>query len=338
MLLSEFDYPLPEELIAQNPLDRRDGSRLLVVYKDTGRVEHRMFREIGSFLAAQDLMVFNDSKVIRARLLGNRSTGGRVEIFIIKRSLENRFICLVKATSSKKVGMEFLINGKIPGKIVSQISDSMNFEVEFEKMNHLEAEEMFSREGHIPLPPYIKRDDLSSDSERYQTVYAKNLGSVAAPTAGLHYTKEVLDDLEKRKIERCFVNLCVGLGTFQPVKADDIRNHRMHEESFLVSEEVESLVKQKVADSKRVVAVGTTSLRALESAARGKEETTDLYLYPGEKFYWINALQTNFHQPKSSLLILLAAFMGKELMEHVYLEAIKEKYRFLSYGDTMLVL
>lgn len=338
MQLVEFDYPLPEAQIAQQPLAERDASRMLVINRDQGTFEHAEFRQIARFLSPGDLVVFNESKVIHARLLGQRKTGGRVEIFLLKALKANVFECLVRASASQKNGLEFTIGNELAGRVLEQLPNSISFAVEFDVHDPTELYAALESVGHVPLPPYIDREDQVSDRSRYQTVYAREPGSVAAPTAGLHYTPRILAELQEKGIETHFVNLHVGLGTFQPIKAENILEHRMHEESFFVPPSVTEAVLAAKAKGKRILAVGTTSARSLESAARGFRETTNLYLYPGQKFKWVNSMQTNFHQPKSSLLVMMAAFMGKDLLFRAYQEALQKQYRFLSYGDSMLVL
>jgi len=338
MKLSEFDYQLPEHLIAQVPLETRDASRLMVVDRKSRSLSHKKFVDILDYLTPNDLLVVNESKVIHARLLGQRPSGGKVEIFLLSYKGGTQFECLVKATASKKQGMEFCIGDELNGKVLNQFPNSMSFIVDFNAKNADQLMELLEKYGHVPLPPYIRRQDELNDKTRYQTVYAKNLGSVASPTAGLHYSESVLEKIKQKGVSVVTVNLHVGLGTFQPMKAEQIEDHKMHHEEFFVSQAVRDQIVECKKGGGRVVGVGTTSVRSLESAARGIEGRTDLYLYPGEKFHVVDAIQTNFHQPKSSLLVMMAAFMGKELLFAAYEEAIRENYRFLSYGDAMLVL
>jgi S-adenosylmethionine:tRNA ribosyltransferase-isomerase len=338
MKLSEFDYQLPEHLIAQVPLEKRDASRLMVVDRKSGCLSHKKFVDILDYLTPNDLLVINESKVIHARLLGQRTSGGKVEIFLLSHKGGTQFECLVKATASKKQGMEFCIGDELNGKVLDQIPNSISFIVEFRTKNADQLMVLLEKYGHVPLPPYIRRQDELNDKTRYQTVYAKNLGSVASPTAGLHYSESVLEKIKVKGVSVVTVNLHVGLGTFQPMKADQIKDHKMHHEEFFVSQVVRDQIVECKKRGGRVFGVGTTSVRSLESAARGIEGRTDLYLYPGEKFHVVDAIQTNFHQPKSSLLVMMAAFMGKDLLFAAYEEAIRENYRFLSYGDAMLVL
>lgn len=338
MKLSEFDFPVPEELVAQRPLEQRNASRMLVLHRASGRIEHRRFLDLPEFLAAPDWLICNRSKVIKARLLGTRSTGGKVEIFLLRNLAPGRYETLIKATASEKEGLEVRFGDLLGAKILRKLPDDMTYEVQFEAADG-RLDFWLEKLGRMPLPPYIRRDADGLDTGRYQTVYAEELGSVAAPTAGLHFNEEMFAALEARGVRRGFVTLHVGLGTFQPIKTETIEEHRMHEELFSIEPGVWENVRGARARGERVVAVGTTSVRALESAARGMEGHTDLFLRPGAEFRVVDALFTNFHQPKSSLVVMLAAFVGsKELLFNAYAEAVKEKYRFFSYGDCMLVL
>ena len=339
MRLSDFDFPVPEELIAQRPLEQRDASRMLVLDRKTGRVEHRRFLDLPEYVRESDLLVFNKSKVLKARLVGQRpDTGGRVEVFLLRNTGAARFECLVKATASKKEGLQVTFAEGFSARILGETSTPMIYEVELlAPEGHLDA--LIDRHGRIPLPPYIHRDADQADTGRYQTVFASEPGSVAAPTAGLHFTDSMLSNLRGKGARFGEVILHVGLGTFQPIKVDAIDEHRMHRESFFVGDEVREDIQRTKAGGGRVIAVGTTSVRALESAARGVEGDTELFLKPGEKFHWVDSLFTNFHQPKSSLLVMLTAFVGDlELVRETYAKAVEEKYRFFSYGDCMLVL
>jgi S-adenosylmethionine:tRNA ribosyltransferase-isomerase len=338
MKLAEFDFHVPEELVAQRPLEQRAASRMLVLHKKSGRIEHRMFQDLPSYLGAPDFLVMNKSRVVKARLLGTRSTGGRVEIFLLKKLGQGKYETLIKATASEKVGVEVKFGDFVRAQIVRKLPDGMTYEVHFEAADgRLDFWlEMF---GRMPLPPYIHRDADGLDVSRYQTIYADEPGSVAAPTAGLHFNEEMFTRLDARGVRRGYVTLHVGLGTFQPIKVDDIDEHRMHEEMFTIEAELWASLQAAKRAGERVVAVGTTTVRALESMARGYEGVTDLFLKPGSDFRVVDALFTNFHQPKSSLVVMLAAFVGdKDLLFRAYAEAVKEKYRFFSYGDCMLVV
>lgn len=338
MKLSEFDFHVPEELVAQDPLETRDASRMMVVHRKERRIEHRRFSEISSYINRGDTMVFNQSRVIKARLIGNRDSGGKVEAFLLQAAGGNRFECLVKLTAAKKEGVEFTIADGFKGKILSPVKDSMLYLVEFDTQGR-DLSSLIDAHGKVPLPPYIHREPTGADSGRYQTVYAAVPGSVAAPTAGLHFTDRVMDSLRAAGVGMEFVTLHVGLGTFQPIKVENIEAHQMHREFFSVPASIkgEQLLQKK--RSGRIIAVGTTSVRALESAARGMEESTELFLKPGSEFLAVDVLFTNFHQPKSSLVVMLSAFVGdKDFLFEAYREAVAEKYRFFSYGDCMLVL
>jgi S-adenosylmethionine:tRNA ribosyltransferase-isomerase len=338
MKLSDFDFFVPEELIAQSPLDRRDSSKMMVLNRRDKSIEHKSFSDLPSYLKNNDTLVFNQSKVIKARVVGNRETGGKVEAFLLRKIHENVFECLVKLTAGKKENIEFTIAEGFSGKILRQVPGSMLYEVEFFISGGALADKL-DVHGRVPLPPYIHREPVGSDIERYQTVYASEPGSVAAPTAGLHFTPVMLESIREMGIKTEFVTLHVGLGTFQPIKVDDIEQHQMHREYFSVSEELSRIATGEREKTGRLVAVGTTSVRALESVARGMRDSTDLFLRPGSDFKVVDALFTNFHQPKSSLIVMLAAFVGdRDFLLHAYAEAIQKKYRFFSYGDCMLVL
>lgn len=338
MRLSDFDFPVPEELIAQRPLEERDGSRMLVLDRRSGRIEHRTFRDLPDYVKPADLLVFNKSKVLKARLVGKRETGGRVEVFLLRALAENEFECLVKATASRKEGMRVDFGPGFAARILQETTTPMIYRVEL-LTDGISVEEGIDRYGRIPLPPYIHRDADQADSGRYQTVFAEVPGSVAAPTAGLHFTDAMLAKLRAQNTRFAEVILHVGLGTFQPIKVEEIDAHQMHRESFVVPGAVKEEIARTKAAGGRVMAVGTTSVRALESAARGKEGDTNLFLKPGEPFLTVDALFTNFHQPKSSLLVMLTAFVGDlETVRETYAKAVEEKYRFFSYGDCMLVV
>lgn len=338
MKISDFDFHVPEDLVAQHPLEQRDAARMLVFHRKTGLVEHRTFKDFPEYLGPEDILVFNRSKVLKARLVGKRSSGGRVEVFLLRKLSSSRYECLVKATAARKEGLEVEFGDFFKGRILSETATPMVFEVELEAPDG-DPDSWIDRLGRVPLPPYIKREAEGTDASRYQTVFAQELGSVAAPTAGLHFTKDVLERIRGKGAAVREVLLHVGLGTFQPIKVDDVLDHRMHQERFSVSESLKSECRSARRDGKRVIAVGTTSVRALESAARGFGQETDLFLHPGKEFLWVDALFTNFHQPKSSLTVMLSAFLGSaEALREIYAKAVEERYRFFSYGDCMLVL
>ncbi|MFA5276064.1 MAG: tRNA preQ1(34) S-adenosylmethionine ribosyltransferase-isomerase QueA [Candidatus Omnitrophota bacterium] len=323
--LSDFDYILPKELIAQHPLNERDSARLLVVERKSGKVKHCIFKDLTGFLKPDDLLVLNNTKVVPCRLKGKRSTGGKVEIFLLKQKENKTFFALLKPGRLKQ-GEKINFNG---GSIYAQIL-SRN-EVAF---NTQDLSKIYGL-GAMPLPPYIKREAVASDNIYYQTVYAKDDGAVASPTAGLHFTRELLKKIIDFGTNVSYLTLHVGLGTFKPVKSENIMEHKMEKEYFKVPDETIKALTQ----AGRVVAVGTTSLRALESFALGKKEgETDLFIYPGFDFKVANCLLTNFHLPRTTLFMLVCAFAGSDLMKKAYQEAVENKYRFYSYGDAMLII
>jgi S-adenosylmethionine:tRNA ribosyltransferase-isomerase len=336
--LSDFDFHVPEELVAQRPLEERDASRMMVVHRSSGQIEHRMFRDLPSQFGPSDILVFNRTKVVKARLIGQRPSGGKVEVFLLRRISEGRYHCMVKATASRKEGLKVLFGEEMKGAVLGETSTPMVFEIELSASDG-RIDFWIERYGRVPLPPYIHRDADGLDVGRYQTVYAEEPGSVAAPTAGLHFTRPVLAEIEAKGAALRQVTLHVGLGTFQPIKAERVEEHRMHSEEFTVPPALAEECASARSSGRRVVAVGTTSVRALESRARGCDRSTELFLHPGSDFLWVDVLFTNFHQPKSSLIVMLAAFMGgSDLWRKAYEEAVKERYRFFSYGDCMLVL
>lgn len=328
--LAEFDYPLPKELIAQFPLEKRQEARLLVLDRQAQTIQHKIFKEIGWYLKKNDLLVLNDTKVLLCRLMGKKTTGGRVEILLTHRLDGGRFSCLVQP-SRTKVGEKIIFaNGQITGVL------SGRGQIKFTQQD---ADRIYEF-GIVPLPPYIKREPEDLDKVYYQTVYAKHEGALASPTAGLHFTPESLQELKASGINLAYVTLHVGLGTFRPVKCENILEHKMEAESFQVPPStVEALEKAK-KDGARIIAVGTTSLRTLETYADTgrKEGSTDLFIYPGYKFKLVDALLTNFHLPMTTLFMLVCAFGGKEFMHKAYREAVEQKYRFYSYGDAMLII
>jgi S-adenosylmethionine:tRNA ribosyltransferase-isomerase len=327
--LTEFDYPLPKELIAQYPLENREGAKLMVVDRKTGTISHKIFKEITGFFKKNDLLVLNDTKVLHCRLMGKKITGGRVEILLTRRLNGTTFSCLVQP-SRTKVGEKIIFAfGKITGFLSSRGQISF-------KQPDADAIYEF---GVVPLPPYIKREPEDLDTVYYQTVYAKNAGALASPTAGLHFTPESLKQINLAGVNLAYVTLHVGLGTFRPVKCENIIEHKMEPEQFLVPDAAIAALAKVKTDQGRVIAVGTTSLRVLETYASGRKEgNTDLFIYPGYKFALVDCLLTNFHLPMTTLLMLVCAFGGKELMLKAYQEAVDNKYRFYSYGDAMLIV
>lgn len=341
MNLHDFYYELPQELIAQDPLEDRSGSRLLLLDKETGKTEHHIFKEIINYLNPGDCLVVNDTKVIPARLIGSKiGTDARIEILLLKRKEEKVWETLVKPGKKAKPGTKISFgNGLLTGEVVDVVEDG-NRIVHFTYEGIFE--ELLDRLGQMPLPPYITHQ--LKDKNRYQTVYAKNAGSAAAPTAGLHFTPELLKEIQSRGVKLAHVTLHVGLGTFRPVKVENIREHHMHSEFYMVEEEQAKLINETKAGGGRIIAVGTTSCRTLESAAgedgilRAGSGWTDIFIYPGYEFKLIDCLITNFHLPESTLLMLVSALAGRDRIMAAYAEAVKEQYRFFSFGDAMLVL
>ncbi len=339
MKTSDFYYDLPQELIAQTPLTQRDGSRLMVMDRKNGALEHRHFYDIIDRLHEGDCLVMNDSRVLPARLLGHRPTGGAVEILLLTQKEGDVWECLAKPGRKLHTGAEVLFgDGALRAVIVGE-TETGNRLVEF----HYEGIflEQLERLGKMPLPPYIKEE--LQDGERYQTVYSKNNGSAAAPTAGLHFTKELLARIEAKGVKLAYVTLHVGLGTFRPVKVDDVTNHHMHSEFCMLSAQTAQLLNETKKNGGRVICVGTTSCRTLESLANDdgsfeeKSMRTEIFIYPGYKFKAMDALITNFHLPESTLIMLVSAFAGYDTVMNAYREAVKERYRFFSFGDAMLI-
>jgi S-adenosylmethionine:tRNA ribosyltransferase-isomerase len=338
MLLEEFDFDLPQDLIAQAPLQKRDASRLLVLNKNTKSFSDKKFTEFVDLLNINDLLIFNDTRVIKARLFGKKITGGKVEIMIER--ILNDHHALAHLKTSKKIsdGTIFEINKDVSVKVLRRENDL--FYIEF--ISNVPIYDILEKYGHIPLPSYIERNADKSDENRYQTIYAKESGAVAAPTAGLHFTDEIFKALNDKKIKYTFLTLHVGAGTFQPVRDNDIDHHQMHSESFNVPDKTMKMIHEAKSKNGRIIAIGTTVLRALES--KFSEETiqsgfneTSIFIKPGYKFKIVDALLTNFHLPKSTLFILVSAFSGTDTMKKLYQHAIKNKYRFYSYGDASFI-
>jgi len=326
MRLSDFDYHLPKELIAQYPLDQRDEARLLILDRAKHKIEHRVFKDIQGYLKKEDLLVLNDTKVLAARLMGKRKTGGNVEILLLGRKNGLTFRALVRP-ARVKIGDEiFFEPSGISCKLIAK--NEVVFTAQDEK-------EIYAL-GKMPLPPYIKREAEDKDNVYYQTVYAAYDGSIAAPTAGLHFTKELLNSL---KCGLAYITLHVGYSTFKPVKAENILEHSMEPEEFAVPEKSAQAIENVRVKGGRIFAVGTTACRALESFGQGvKEGSTNLFIYPGYKFKLVDGLLTNFHLPKTTLFMLVCAFGGTDLIKRAYAEAVEKQYRFYSYGDAMLIL
>lgn len=341
MKVTDFDYELPEELIAQTPLDKRDESRLLVYHRILETIEHRVFKDIVEYLNPGDCLVINDTKVLPARLLGHREdTGGKMEFVLLHREGEDTWRVLVKPGKRAQIGTQFSFGDQILRAEVLSTTDEGGRIVRF--FYDGVFEEVLDKVGIMPLPPYIHEE--LRDKDRYQTVYAKYDGSAAAPTAGLHFTPELLKLLEEKGIDIARVTLHVGIGTFRPVKVENIQDHIMHKEVYAVSEQAAQKINKAKASGKRVIAVGTTSLRTLESVADengligASQGETGIFIYPGYRFKVVDGLITNFHLPKSTLLMLVSALAGREETFKVYKEAIKERYRFFSFGDAMFII
>ena len=340
MKTHDFWYDLPEELIAQTPLQQRDSSRLLVLGRESGEIKHRHFYDILEYLKPGDCLVMNNSRVLPARLLGHRPTGGAVEVLLLRDLGDKRWECLVKPGRKMQLGHEVIFgNGELRGKVV-EVLDTGNRVVEFEYQGiFLEVLESL---GKMPLPPYIKEE--LQDQERYQTVYSKAVGSAAAPTAGLHFTTELLEKIREKGVATAFVTLHVGLGTFRPVKAEDISEHHMHSELCMLSQETADILNATRKTGGRIICVGTTSCRTLESLVNedgsfeAKSKWTEIFIYPGYRFKAMDGLITNFHLPESTLLMLVSAFSSREKIMAAYQEAVKERYRFFSFGDAMVIV
>ena len=340
MKTHDFWYDLPEELIAQTPLMQRDSSRLLVLNRNTGAWEHKHFYDVLDYLQPGDCLVMNDSRVLPARLLGHRPTGGAVEVLLLRDLGEKRWECLCKPGRKMQVGSQVIFGeGELTATVVA-VQDDGNRVVEF----HYEGIflEVLERLGKMPLPPYIKAE--LQDQERYQTVYSKEVGSAAAPTAGLHFTEDLLEKIRAKGVNTAFVTLHVGLGTFRPVKAEEISEHHMHCELCMLSRETADILNETKRNGGRIICVGTTSCRTLESLVNdddtfeAKSKWTDIFIFPGYTFKAMDGLITNFHLPESTLVMLVSAFAGRENVLAAYEEAVKEKYRFFSFGDAMLII
>ena len=340
MKVSDFDFYLPEELIAQHPLEKRDTSRLMVLDKETGKIEHKVFKDIIDYLNEGDTLVLNNTRVMPARLIGAKEgTGGKIEFLLLKRLEGDKWECLAKPGKSAKPGRRFEFgDGKLKCEVL-EVLETGNRIVEFEYEGIFE--EVLDSLGEMPLPPYIH--EKLDDKERYQTVYSKETGSAAAPTAGLHFTEELLKKIEDKGVNIAYITLHVGLGTFRPVKVETIDKHVMHSEFYQLSKETADIINNTKKNGKRVISVGTTSTRTLETIAdengvvRECSGWTNIFIYPGYKFKVVDNLITNFHLPESTLIMLVSALAGKEHVLNAYNEAVKEKYRFFSFGDAMFI-
>lgn len=338
---SDYDFELPHELIAQRPLERRDASRLMIVDRAAGSIRHGVFTDIVGLLAPRDVLVVNRSRVLRARLLGTRASGAPAEILLLKPLGGGRYEAMVSPGGKLKPGRHVTIAPDFAAEIL-EVTDRRTRIVQLESL--LPIDQAIERYGHVPLPPYIERPDVAEDAERYQTVFAREAGSVAAPTAGLHFTPELLASIESRGIARAEILLHVGAGTFKPVEVEDPAAHVMHEEWYSISPDASRTINDRRASGGRVWVVGTTSVRTLESAAaddgtiRSGEAETRIFIRPPCRFRAVDVIVTNFHLPRSTLIMLVAAFAGYELTMRAYREAVSQRYRFYSYGDAMVVL
>ncbi len=342
MQISDFKYDLPDELIANYPAEKRSSSRLLCLDATTGKLLHRRFDQLLDFLQPEDLLVFNNTRVIPARLFAQKESGGKVEI-LIERVLDgNKVMAQLRASKSPKPGTRLVFkadNGAIPAAVVEGRENEF-FLLNFDEDVDLPA--LLVREGHMPLPPYIKRTDETVDAERYQTIYAEKAGAVAAPTAGLHFDEDLFAALRTKGVETAYLTLHVGAGTFQPIRVDNVLEHKMHKELVDVDEKVCRQVAACKERGGRVIAVGTTTVRSLESAAKNSQLApfhgeTDIFIYPGYDFQVVDAMVTNFHLSESTLLMLVSAFSEKDMLLSAYKEAVEQKYRFYSYGDAMFI-
>ncbi|MCG9696366.1 tRNA preQ1(34) S-adenosylmethionine ribosyltransferase-isomerase QueA [Shewanella sp. Isolate11] len=340
MRVADFSFDLPDELIARYPMAERTASRLLILDGETGAVADKQFTDILAMVNPGDLMVFNNTRVIPARLFGQKQTGGKLEVLVERMLDEKRILAHVRSSKSPKVNSIIVLDGDYQMTMVARHDALFELELNSDKT----ILEVLEEVGHMPLPPYIDRPDEDADKERYQTVYNQNPGAVAAPTAGLHFDDNLLEQLKEKGVNTAFVTLHVGAGTFQPVRVDNILEHKMHSEWAQVSQEVVDQINATKASGNRVIAVGTTSVRSLESAAKasaGKlkpfSSDTDIFIYPGYEFQVVDAMVTNFHLPESTLIMLISAFAGFDEVKNAYQHAIEQKYRFFSYGDAMFV-
>lgn len=345
MLLKEFDFNLPEELIAQHPSGIRGQDKLMLLNRKTGETEHHNMSDLPDLILPGTLMIFNNSKVRRARCYGIKETTGREQEFMFLNQIDstgNTWNTMVKGAKKQKPGMRYTFPDGTTGTIIER-QENTGTEFRALRFESPVTEEWFEKNGHIPLPPYIKREDTEEDSERYQNIYAKETGSAACPTAGLHFTEEMLSRLSEKGIERDFVTLHVGLGTFLPVREEKIEDHKMHEEAFTVSAATAEKINQAKKEGRPVLAVGTTSVRTLESACdengivKAGTSSTHIFMYPGYRFKVIDQMFTNFHTPESTLIMLVSAFAGREHILNAYRTAVENRYRFFSYGDAMFI-
>ncbi|MBD5402818.1 tRNA preQ1(34) S-adenosylmethionine ribosyltransferase-isomerase QueA [bacterium] len=346
MNISEFDYELPEELIAQMPADKRENSKMLVLDRNEQTINHEHFFNIIDHIDKNTLIVLNNTKVLPARLYGTKETGAKIEVFLLESKEEHQWSCLIKPSKRVKPDTIITISEELKVKPIKRLEDDGEWLVEL--LYEGDLFDILHKVGNLPLPPYIERklqtEDIKNfDMERYQTVYAKDEGSVAAPTAGLHFTQEILDKLKNKGVEITYVTLNVGLGTFRPVKCENILDHKMHSETFEITQEAADKINKAKSEGKKILAVGTTTVRTLETAyqkygcIKQCHDHSELFIYPPYEFKVIDQLLTNFHLPKSTLLMLVSALAGKDFIFKAYKEAIANKYRFFSYGDCMLI-
>lgn len=340
MKTSDFFYELPQELIAQTPVEPRDSSRLLILNKNDGSTEHRIFKDLTDYLNPGDCLILNDTRVIPARIYGVKNETGAVVEFLLLNQVENNvWECLCKPGKRAKTGTQFSFGDGILNCTVTDVKDDGNRIIKFDCTTNIYA--ILDKIGQMPLPPYIT--EKLENQERYQTVYSRELGSAAAPTAGLHFTEEMLEKIKAMGVNIGYVTLHVGLGTFRPVKVDDVTKHKMHSEHYHIPKETADLINDTKAQGKRIISVGTTSCRTLESSATKNgcicedEDDTSIFIYPGYKFKCIDALVTNFHLPESTLIMLVSAFAGYDNVMNAYKEAVEKKYRFFSFGDAMFI-
>ena len=336
MKLSDFDYHLPKELIAKYPAQPRDSCRLMVLNRKDKTIEHRIFRDVIDYLKPGDTLVLNNTKVIPARLIGKKEkTNANIEVFLLRPIEDNIWEALIKNVRRLKKNQKIIISDDFYVEFLSKDDEKA-----IVKIHSKDIKSDLEKYGHVPLPPYIEREDEEKDKDYYQTVFAEKEGSVASPTAGLHFTKELLEKIKEKGVNIAYITLHVGLGTFKPVKTEDITKHKMHEEYFTIPKETLEMIKKTKENKKSVVAVGTTVVRALETYGKFKktEGFTDIFIYPPYEFKIVDKLITNFHLPKSTLLMLVSAFADRYFILRAYNEAVKERYRFFSYGDAMLIV
>lgn len=340
MKTEDFNFNLPEELIAQTPLEKRDNSKLLILDKETGNIEHKYFNNIIDYLNEGDVLVLNDTKVMPARLYGiKEETNAGIEILMLKEVKKDNWQCLTKPAKRVKVGTTVTFgDGRLKAKCIEELEEGIRvFELIYDGILY----EILDSLGEMPLPPYIH--EKLTDKNRYQTVYAKNVGSAAAPTAGLHFTNELLDKIKNKGIQVVYITLHVGLGTFRPVNVDDVKNHKMHSEFYTMNQNTADILNKAKKEIRRIISVGTTSTRTLETIMnlygefRECSGWTDIFIYPGYQFRGVDALITNFHLPKSTLIMLVSALAGKEKIMNAYKEAVEKEYRFFSFGDSMFI-